>query len=314
MLFVISFVLGVIASYVVNINKNKKIYLKSYLDRHNSEFIIEVASSFLDSSDLHFEYALSAQSFDSMKNDFESIADSRVKFQIKKSILKAVLERRMLFEYIKKQNLLKEKIEDISTFCNSEISHSSQIPKIFYLDSQKQKFVKRECELGVIREFFKRFNQGIELGAEEIKNYYALKKKSFYKNKQYVIRQILLPSESEAKKVKFLLNKKNFSFFAKQYSISPEGVFGGKLGPYEKNEFPHVFNQPASMRKGDVSSIIKSAHGFHIFKLEEIIPARYQSIDEVKSEIRMKIIKAKKELFLSELFKTVIETIPVQIK
>ena len=75
------------------------------------------------------------------------------------------------------------------------------------LNIKKQKFVKRECELGVIREFLKRFNQGIKLGAEEIQNYYAAKKNSFYKKKQYVIRQILLPSESEAKKVKFLLNK-----------------------------------------------------------------------------------------------------------
>ena len=103
----------------------------------------------------------------------------------------------------------------------------------------------------------------------EIEAFYRNNIKSFQHGKRVVIRQIVLASESEAKRVRHRVRNHNFERYAREKSITPEAVDGGLLGPFEKGEMPRIFDVAFSMGRGEIKGILKSTYGFHIIKLEK---------------------------------------------
>jgi len=63
---------------------------------------------------------------------------------------------------------------------------------------------------------------------------------------------------------------KAFSEVAASYSDAPDGLQGGSLGWRTPARLPSVFaDYVRSMKKGDVSNVLRSAGGFHVVKLED---------------------------------------------
>lgn len=108
--------------------------------------------------------------------------------------------------------------------------------------------------------------------------------------------QIVVRDPEKAGEVKARLEKgEDFAKVAAQVSIGPEAVRGGDLGLISRQTMPEpldktLFNLPV----GKISPIVKSAYGYHIFKVTEIQPARTRSFSDCKEEV-MAGIRAQKE-------------------
>ena len=82
------------------------------------------------------------------------------------------------------------------------------------------------------------------------------------------ILHILTNKKEDIEKAQNLIKKGTpFEEVAKEFSIAPEGKEGGKLGPFFPGEFPSEFDMCFKMNEGEVSDIIHSQYGYHIFKV-----------------------------------------------
>lgn len=78
--------------------------------------------------------------------------------------------------------------------------------------------------------------------------------------------QIVTKDRKIAEKVMNRIRKgEDFEKLAEEFSIAPER--GKIIGPFFPGELPSEFDICFKLNKGDVSSVVKSPYGYHIFKL-----------------------------------------------
>jgi peptidyl-prolyl cis-trans isomerase C/foldase protein PrsA len=97
----------------------------------------------------------------------------------------------------------------------------------------------------------------------------------------------MVASEDESKVVRSALKsqKKSFSELAKMYSLAPEAPLGGDLGYFEIDQMPEEFGLIAQLKKNQVSEVIKTPYGYHIFKIVDVKTPRRLSFSESKKNI-----------------------------
>ncbi len=114
----------------------------------------------------------------------------------------------------------------------------------------------------------------------QIKAYYESHKEEFQIGEQVRIRQVVLDSENNAKRIyDELRHGKSLKDLATKFSITPEGSKGGDMGWVDRSSL-EVFDPAFSMRIGQRSEVVKSAYGYHIF---EVIDKRKASTEPLKS-------------------------------
>lgn len=89
--------------------------------------------------------------------------------------------------------------------------------------------------------------------------------------KQVKASHILVKTESEARKILGELKKgANFAKLAKQFSECPSKKKGGDLGWFGRGKMVREFEKAAfSLKKGEISDIVKTQFGYHIIKLTD---------------------------------------------
>ena len=102
----------------------------------------------------------------------------------------------------------------------------------------------------------------------------------------------------------------DFAALAKNFSDDKETAeSGGELGEFFRgNLTPPLERAAFSLEAGGISEIVETTFGYHILKLNRIIPPRKISFKEVKTDILNALLKIevekKKKKYLSELRKS----------
>ncbi len=123
--------------------------------------------------------------------------------------------------------------------------------------------------------------------------YYQAHKDEFFVKDGVVLRQIVLSTKEEAEKLRRRLRGKGLKEFAKaakEYSIGPEGRFGGKLGLIKRGEEPPGFEVVFKLKPGTLSKVVRTDYGYHIFFVEKHVQNWYAPLGEVKGEIRRALL------------------------
>lgn len=113
-------------------------------------------------------------------------------------------------------------------------------------------------------------------------------------------------NEEAEKKINSILERvkegEDFSDMAKLFSEDDDSKEkGGQLGDiHPDNTLPEIGEAIVKLNEGGTSGIIKSQFGFHILKLDEIIPSQLIPLSETKTDIMNLLLKMK----TLELFKT----------
>ncbi|HRU40199.1 MAG TPA: peptidylprolyl isomerase, partial [Candidatus Goldiibacteriota bacterium] len=137
----------------------------------------------------------------------------------------------------------------------------------------------------------------IKIDETDLRDFYWSNILEFRVVRKVRARQIVLDSEEKAREVVMLAREgRDFSELARKYSVSSEAEDGGDLGYFAPNDMPNFISSVVfKMKKGDISTIIKSSYGWHIFKVEDVTEARTLSFDEVKDEVYDKCFESKKD-------------------
>ena len=104
----------------------------------------------------------------------------------------------------------------------------------------------------------------------------------------------------------------DFADLAKRYSedkASKEA--GGSLGElHPGSTLPEISEAMEKLKEGETSGIIKSKFGYHILKLNEIIPSKLIPFSDTKTDIMNLLLKMETE----KLFTTYVEDLGNQAK
>lgn len=128
---------------------------------------------------------------------------------------------------------------------------------------------------------------------QEMRDYFEKNKDAFAKPAQVHARHILVDSEEKAKRIKAQLDAgADFAELAKEESIDKKSAQkGGDLGFFPRGRMVKEFEDAAfSLEVGKISEPVKTSFGYHIIRVEEKkeeVPAEY---DQVKDEVRRKIL------------------------
>lgn len=150
------------------------------------------------------------------------------------------------------------------------------------------------------KEVFKFLNKQIQAPTEqEVSTYYNSNKELYKKPERIYIRQVLMDDEARLEAIKKAIAKEGFTAVAQKYSSGSEAKEGGVVGWVEKGSvdfFEPLFKAPI----GVYSKLIQSPYGYHYIQIEKKLPAQILRLEEVKKDVKEKLIALREQsLYIS---------------
>jgi len=147
---------------------------------------------------------------------------------------------------------------------------------------------------------------GVAVSKQEVTEFFNENKKAFKKPERLHLQQIFVKAprrgdKENAKKrmdaheriekaIKRIRAGESFEAVAKSVSESPDKDNGGDLGPLPVSALPPFYVKPAAtMNPGEISDIIESDSGFHLFKVIDILSGADPNLDDVAPYIRKRL-------------------------
>jgi peptidyl-prolyl cis-trans isomerase C len=130
---------------------------------------------------------------------------------------------------------------------------------------------------------------------EELRAYYTAHEADFQEPEQVHAAQLVVKGLDEAKRVQAQLKAgKKFADLARRYSLSADAKVGGDLGFFPRGQMPPAFDEVVfNMRPGQVSDVVSTEYGYHLFKVIEFKPAHKRDLNEVRGQVEAHLVKLK---------------------
>ena len=146
----------------------------------------------------------------------------------------------------------------------------------------------------------------INIGNDEVKQYYDAHPQEFTRPEQVVLSEIFLSTEGKSpeeiesvqKKAEDLRNRvmkgDDFNEIAKRYSEGSTAKDGGDLGTFKQTELaPQLEEVVFKMEKGQITDVIQTKTGFEVLKVENHYQAGLQPQAKVENEIMNRLYMRK---------------------
>jgi peptidyl-prolyl cis-trans isomerase C len=298
-----SFIVGAVAwKMSSNLKKDDRAHYRVQEDLSPDATIATVGQRPISNLDIQWEMELLQKNSDPEQEDLTSIPDNGdIKKQVNKSlrelVVTSLIERKVLYAYAEKDRDFDFKNPSRYSSCIEQWTAEIADNPEFDDEADRERLKQRYCEVSIVAQYLDEvIYKSTHPSQSDVNTYYQNNSDQFKIPATATIRQIVLASEKEAKKVRHRLTRSNFADRAKEYSISPESAQGGLIGPFKKGELLPVFDIAFSMRRGEIRGILKSPYGFHFIMLEERTKARTMSMAEASSQIRPLLTEKNKEL------------------
>jgi len=149
---------------------------------------------------------------------------------------------------------------------------------------------------------------------EEIRRYFDEHGTEFQEPEQVHCAQIVVKGLDEIKRIQTQVRAgKKFADLARRYSLSADAKVGGDLGFFPRGVMPPQFDEVAfKLGVGQVSEVVTTDFGFHLFKVLEKKPPRKFELAEVRAKVEEKLLKDKRALAQAEYLKGLLEKAQVR--
>lgn len=155
----------------------------------------------------------------------------------------------------------------------------------------------------------------IKIEPREIEAYYNNHRGEFSVDERVRVRQIVTDTAEKAQALHDrVLRGENFAKVAIMHSISPERSKGGDLGFFSRGTYPKEFDDACfRLKPGEISPVVKSSYGFHIFKMIDKKPKGTLELEEVLPRIETNLLQKKMAENYEPWLKQIYEKSQVQI-
>ncbi|MBU1107255.1 MAG: peptidyl-prolyl cis-trans isomerase [Candidatus Riflebacteria bacterium] len=210
--------------------------------------------------------------------------------------------------FIRPQILAGEGLNDFLKQFYSKYLATASVEKNFAaLAAKYPELIKDAARRTVIRFLLDEKIGSLKLEDKEIEEYYNKNLAQFNTPAQMRAHHILVKEEAEAKELFAALEKEpaKFSDLAREKSICPSGKqAGGDLGMFGEGQMVGEFDDACKTSEiGKIVGPVKTQFGYHIIRVDERQPAGAKKLDEVREQIRTKLMPEKQ----SEAFTKLVE-------
>ena len=220
--------------------------------------------------------------------------------ELKKELINQLIEEELVLQEAKNLNIgaseaeLSSELEGIRKDYGDEPFKEAIAERYGSADNWKEEIRKKL----LIRKTIEKAAPGSSPTEKEVKKFYLEHMKEFEVPDQVHARMIVVKTDEQARKVWMRLKPSNFAQVALEDSLSPENKDGGDLGFFSRGEMPQEFEDAVfRLKPGEISPVVKTGYGYHIFLLEEKKKGRRLKYKEAKKKIieRLRAEKAQDE-------------------
>ncbi len=158
---------------------------------------------------------------------------------------------------------------------------------------------------------------GIGVTSDEIASYYQSHQDLFKMPDRFKAHEIVLYDREEAARTRKQLQGKNldqFAEIARQVSKSASAERGGDMGILRNGQIPPEMETAIlQLQPGQISPVVQTPYGFHIFILEAKLPAELLPLDTVRANIEREILQGKIRKRADEFLREKRQTMPLKI-
>ncbi len=196
------------------------------------------------------------------------------------------LKSKMLDEFIRRRVVLDEAARAGLTITDAEMAQAAQDnPQIKSTTARSAAREELARDLLVEKCYQQVLLKDVRVSPEEIQQYIEKNQSRLTERGGFAVREIRVQSREEAERLRREVTEGNrdFAAVARLHSDAPNAERGG-MTRYDDGQLPAVLEKAIKqLGPGDVSQIVESGYGFHIFKIERRIQPH--PIDERRSQL-----------------------------
>ncbi len=141
----------------------------------------------------------------------------------------------------------------------------------------------------LVMELVREETEKIKASSKEVEAWYNTNKEQLKEPEERQIREIMVPTEQEARDIMILLLQgADFAALAKERSKSASAKNGGDLGNIQRGKKTAQFDAVAfsdSLEIGKISSIFKGADGYYMLKVEAKRGGQQKPLSEIWNDV-----------------------------
>ena len=223
----------------------------------------------------------------------------------KKNVLNKIIEQKLQLHYAKLNRLeatkndIDNSIEDIKTKNNiSDEMFQATLEREGLTMETYRTSLKQQITLSKVLNA--KVRSRIKVIEKDVESYYLKNKKKFLKPVEIKAYHIIFVINNKEDRVKTGKQKKkalrvlklarkgyDFEELARTHSEGPSKNTGGDLGWVKKGAMIPSFEKAAFLlRKGEISSLVKTDYGYHIIKVVDRREAKNRTLDEARDKIK----------------------------
>lgn len=234
---------------------------------------------------------------------------------VQTEVLDSLVRREILYQESLKsgikpdENAVDKEIKTVKQQFSNETEYKNELSRRNITEEIFRSWIERNSS---IQQYIERqFTGKIAVADNDILTYYEGRPDLFKQPLQVRVSHILIqtdPKGGEASKqearrkaeqmLKSLKKGQDFAALAREQSDGPTRTNGGDLGYIKMGQLEKKLESAAfSLNPGEMSEVIETSYGFHLFKLIDKKPETVLAYDKVKEQIRQYLLqeKAKQE-------------------
>ena len=227
----------------------------------------------------------------------------------------------MLDEYLKRRLVLDEAARMGLTVTSAEIDESAQDnpqmkPSVATLAAREE--MARDL---LVEKFYRQIAlRDVRVSPEEVQQYIEKNQARLTDRPGFLVREIRVQSREEADRLhrEVTEGRRDFASVARLHSDAPNAEQNG-LTRYDEGQLPDLLERAVQqLQPGDVSPVIESSYGFHMFKLEQrILPhgpeERRSQLDDRRAQLTDELIARKNQQAVDKAIDLLISQAKIQI-
>lgn len=247
--------------------------------------------------------------------------------KLTRDLLNKLVEKKLQIQIARQKNITVSK-EDIAAalndiklknaFIDDEAFKRALAQENMTLEQYKKDL---EDQLIIMKLVNREVRANIVISEEEIKDYYKKNEKQYALSEEAHLRIMLFKgSDDDAMKraadiLNQIKNGANFADLAKKHSDDPTAKGGGDIGFIKRGQmFPELEKAAFSLKKNDVSDIIKADSGYYIIKIEDRKEAAHIPLEKVRGDIEKALYEKKADFMYDQWLSDLRKNSYVEIK
>lgn len=243
--------------------------------------------------------------------DFNSPQGAPMLAELRAGVAEQLVEQTFLLSEAKKKNIhptaeeIEAKLADIKKQFPDDAAYKKALTEFGTTEAE----LRDQVTVGLtIETLMKDVTKDLTVAEDRLQTYYTQNATQFKHDEEVSAAHILIKTDATAKDVKAdeakalakiqdvlkeVRGGADFGELAKKHSEDPgSGSKGGDLGFFGKGRMVPEFEKAAfTMKEGEVSEPFKTQFGYHIIKRGEHRPARTETFEQVKEQIRENLLQ-----------------------